>query len=93
MRAPEAVQFSNIAATTGPFVLEGGRYQVVVTATWSAGSVTFEQLGPDGSTYLNVDASYAANGGGTYDLPPGQFRFAVTTATAVYAFVTRIPGD
>jgi len=85
----ESQLFSNISATTDNFPLLGGVYQVAVIGT-SFGTVTFEQLGPDGSTYLNVDAAYSANGGGTYFIPPGLYRFAISSTTAVYAEVKRI---
>lgn len=86
----EAVKFSNISATTAPFVLKGGQYQYTVVATWGGGSVTLEQLGPDGSTYLTAATALTANGGGTVDLPPGQYKFVIATATAVYAAIVRI---
>ena len=83
-----------ILDNSGVFPIElGGRYQTLVVATWSGGSVTFQQLGPDGSTFLNVDNAYTANGGGTYDLPPGNYKFVIVTSTNVTMQVSRVPGD
>lgn len=86
----ESVQFANISATTAPFALIGGMYGVAAVATWGGGSATFEQLGPDGTTWLTV-FSFTANDGETYYLTPGSYRFEVATATAVYLSVTRVP--
>ncbi len=105
MRTTEAIKFSNIGATTAAFALYGGRYAVGVVATFSSGSVKFQQLGPDGSTYLDLKAPYdvagteqddvigtfVANGMKVFDVPPGQYKLTITTASAVYANVVRVP--
>jgi hypothetical protein len=91
--ATEAVSFSNIAANTAAFALRGGKYAVMALATFGGGSVKLQALGPDGSTYLSLatTSDFTAAGGATVDLPPGQYRFTVATATVVYALVCRIP--
>jgi hypothetical protein len=92
--AADGASFSNIAATTSAFTLEGGKYSAAAIATWSAGSVKLQALGPDGSTYLSVSSptDFSANGfAAAVDLPPGQYRFTIATATAVYASVWRVP--
>jgi hypothetical protein len=105
MRDTDAQKFSNISASTSPFILFGGRYAVNVVATFGGGSVSIQQLGPDGSTYLDLFAAYdasgaeqdetinvfKANGMKVFDLPPGQYRIAISTATAVYVNVVRVP--
>jgi hypothetical protein len=73
------------------FGLDGGLYQATAVASWSAGSATLEQLGPDGTTWLSVATALSANGGVTLYLPPGKYRWTIATATAVYVMVTRIP--
>jgi hypothetical protein len=93
MRAQEAVTFLNISATTAQFVLSGGQYKFSVTATFGGGSVGFEQLGPDGVTWLPVITAVTANNTTTVNIPPGQFRFPIATATAVYVNIVRIPGE
>lgn len=82
---------SKLTAGTPFQIKQGGRYQVTVLATWGGGTVTFQQLGPDGATYLNVDNDYTANQGYLYDLPPGTYKFVVVTATAVSFSVNRVP--
>lgn len=75
------------------FNLEGGLYQVSATATWGGGSAVLEQLGPDGATWLTVALAISVDGGGTYYLPPGQYRWTVATATGVYTSVCRTPSE
>lgn len=89
----EGQLFSNISATTAAFRLLGGKYAVAAVATFGGGSVKLQTLGPDGSTWLSVAAAtdLSAAGYGLVDLPAGQYRFTIATATAVYASVTRIP--
>jgi hypothetical protein len=89
----DAQTFSNIAATTSNFQLQGGLYEIAVVATFGGGNVVLQQLGPDGSTYLPVHTALTANGVATANVPPGQYRVAITTATAVYVTVARVPGE
>ncbi len=87
----ESKQFSNISATTSPFVLKGGKYGVAVVATFGGGSVILQGLSFDGTTYVTVATSFTVAGYVTCDIPPGTYRFTITTATAVYATVTSVP--
>lgn len=92
--ATEANRQSNISATTSAFALRGGRYMCAASATWGGGTVKLQVLGPDDSTYLDLPTgtSFTANGtAAALDLPPGQYRVNVATATAVYFSVVRIP--
>ena len=93
-RQNESVNFSNISATTSPFILMGGVYAMNVVAT-GFGTVDLQQLLADGSTYASVlPAAFAANGLKTsLVLPAGQYKVVIATATAVYANITRIPND
>lgn len=93
MRATDGDLASNISATTDAFFLTGGKYGIAVLATFGGGNVVLQGLGPDGSTYVPMHTAITAAGVATVDIPPGQYRWAVTTATAVYASVARIPGD
>jgi hypothetical protein len=86
---------SNISANTTAFNLKGGKYQVLVSATFGGGSVKLQALGPDGSTYISpssTTADFTAAGGAVVDLAPGKYRWTIATASAVYASVVRIPG-
>ncbi len=87
----ESHQYSNISATTANFGLLGGTYGFDVTATWNSGSVQLEMLSLDGSTWVNVGSAVSTNGYSTEQLPPGQYRIAVTSASAVYAALSSIP--
>jgi hypothetical protein len=91
--ATESKTFSNIGATTAAFALRGGKYAVTAVATFGGGSVKFQILGADGSTFISVSSAtdFTAAGEATIDIPPGQYRFTVTTATAVFASVARVP--
>lgn len=85
---------SNVSATTAAFQLRGGKYGAAAVAAFGGGSVKLQALGPDGSTYVSVSSAtdFSAAGYGVIDLPPGQYRWTIATATAVYASVYRIPG-
>jgi hypothetical protein len=90
--ATESKQFGNIAATTAAFGLKGGRYGLVVSANFGAGNVQLQMLSLDGVTWINFGAPITAASVVTNDLPPGQYRLAVTApATAVYASLTSVP--
>ena len=90
-RAQDGHTESNISATTSSFRLDGGRYGAEFTATWGGGSVTLQKLGPDGSTYVTAMNAWTANGTALGDLPMGDYRLAVATATAVYVRLRRVP--
>ncbi len=81
--------FSNISATTAAFKLDGGLYGVSVIAT-GFGTVTLQALGPDGATWLTPLTAFSANGFATAYLAPGQYRFAIASATAVYASIASV---
>jgi hypothetical protein len=89
----EGKSFSNISANTTPFTLNGGKYAASAVATFGGGSVKLQALSADGSTWVSVAAAtdFSAAGFGTADLPPGQYRFTIATASAVYCAVTRVP--
>lgn len=92
-----ALPFSNAAAgTSTAFKLIGGRYLLEVAAGGSAGTVTLNKLGPDGVTFLTVaPVTPAITAAGTvlYDLPLGNYQLVVTVLTAIYAAITRVPGE
>jgi hypothetical protein len=95
----DAVEFSNISATTAPFTLKGGFYAVACVAAFGGGSVELQGLAPDQSTYLSVPAALpagaalklSANGMIQGYLVPGTYKIVVTTASAVYCSVAAIP--
>lgn len=93
-----AVLFSNdgmtatgLSATPTAVPLLGGRYAFGVAATWGGGNVQLQVLMPDNSTYIAAGVALTANGTAVYDLPPGTYQVAITTATAVQFFLVRVP--
>ena len=86
----DGIQALNISATPVTFPLLGGLYGVVVEATFGGGSVALQVVAPDGSTLISVLPNFTTNGFANIDLPAGQYSLTITTATAVYASVSRI---
>jgi hypothetical protein len=76
--------FTNISATTAAFTLPPGNYGVTAKATWGGGNVALQRRAADNSTYVTCLTAFTADGYATVNLPAGTYRFAVTTATAVY---------
>ena len=97
MNITESKPFLNIAATTAAFALKGGLYTLMALATWGGGSAALQILGPDNSTYMTVNdvygapVSFTANGQTTAALPPGQYKWTIATATAIYLIAASIP--
>lgn len=86
----ETFAFSNISANTSPFILHGGSYGITVHATFGGGNVVLQRLAADGVTYVNCITALTADGYASTNLPGGTYRFAVTTATAVFCDVTAV---
>ena len=78
--------------TPARFVLSGGKYQSAVIGT-GFGTVSVRQLGPNGLTTVPASGNHAANGLLVFDATPGTYELTITTTTAVYASITRIPGE
>jgi len=94
MRGTEAFNKSNVAAGTySPFVVSGGYYQFFAKATWGGGNMQLNQLAPDGVTWVANGAAITADGFQYVYLPPGQVQVVVTTSTANYFSLCRIPTD
>ncbi|MBP6748425.1 MAG: hypothetical protein KA144_02195 [Xanthomonadaceae bacterium] len=92
MQTAGVMLLTNEAVDSGSFLWPGGKGVFSVVATFGGGSVGLEYLGPDGATWIAPTGGLLiANGGIVFELPPGQIRATVDTATAVYATATRIP--
>jgi hypothetical protein len=89
----DAQLFSNISANTAAFTLKGGYYMVAAVATFSAGSVELQALGPDQSTWLSAPTALKLSAAGMIAgyLPAGTYRFTIATATAVFCSVAGVP--
>lgn len=107
MRAPENYHYTQSLTGNGTaFAINfGGVFQVSVVATFSGGTVELQVLGPDGSTWLSIYdtfnnagteadlivGKFSANGAKNLSLAPGQYRYVLTTATALSANISRVP--
>lgn len=91
MNSAGVLLLSNASATGAAAKWPGGRGLFTAEATFGGGSVALEYLGPNGSWLATPTVSLSANGGALFELPPGEIRAAVVTATAVYARADRIP--
>jgi hypothetical protein len=83
----ESFPFSNISANTAAFTLRGGNYGFTCHATFGGGSVGLQRLAEDAATWINVVTPLTADGYASANLPSGQYRVSVTTATGVYCDV------
>jgi hypothetical protein len=93
MRGTEHNEFANIAATPAAFALTGGAYALAVSATFGGGSIDLQTTVPGGAAVSVLDTPFVANGYKTVTIPPGTYSLVITTATAVFASLTRIPGE
>ena len=84
------ITFSNISATTSQFTLLGGWYGLTAHATWGGGNATLQRLAADGSTWVTAATAITADGLSVVQLPGGQYRVAITTASAVYIDITSV---
>lgn len=97
MNVTESINFANIAATTAAFTLKGGRYLFNAVATFGGGTVALQGMEADGASFATVPdvagnaASLSAAGWKLVDLAPGQYKFTIATATAVFASVASVP--
>lgn len=91
MRPQDSIVISNVS-TAQTFELKGGAYGIALNATFGGGSVdvTINNGVADVSV---LDATFLANGYKTITVPPGTYKLTPTTATAVTATITRIPGE
>jgi hypothetical protein len=94
----------NVNGGTSGFLLQGGSYMVELLCTGTP-AMTLKKLGPDGSTFEAVAliADTAAfttapttpvAAAGIYralNVPPGLYEIVITTSTANYVQLTRIP--
>ena len=80
---------------TASAIVLGGEYGIGVYAgTWGGGTVDFQILLPDGSTYMSVlDTPYSDDSSDILTLPPGTYRFSITTSTSVQGFLIASGND
>lgn len=85
--------FTGATSDVGPYTILGGKYLFFASAAGTSNAL--QMLMPDGSTYQAVGGSGTAlttsAGNATVDLPPGKYKFAITTVSAVQGGLVRIP--
>lgn len=92
--APAAAQLSNVATNSAQFELKGGVY--VLSGVFTGTSVELQKLGPDGTTFLSFGTPVKLTATGVFGpayVPPGQYKLIVTSATAVYTELSRVPTE
>lgn len=81
---------SNASATGSYGIWPGGKASFQAEATWGGGSAKLQGKLPNGTAY-DV-ATLSANGvSSVLDLPAGEYRVLIATATAVYAKLVHVP--
>lgn len=80
---------SNASATGAAVVFPGGKCAFLAEATFGGGTVKLQGISPNGTWIDVANGSLTANGFVILDLPPGQYRANIATATAVYAWLIR----
>lgn len=91
-----AQNWTNISATPALFsVSDGGLYALAAHATWGGGNIEVRPVLPDGSTKASfaTPMKLTADGVIQANLEPGLYELTVTTATAIYAALSRVPND
>jgi hypothetical protein len=79
------VSWRNISATSTPFKLTAGLYELTVHAgTWDGGSATLQRLA-DGSTFATAFRAFSADSSATAYVPSGIYELTIVTATDVSA--------
>ncbi len=62
-----------------------------MVATFGGVQVQLQALATDGVTWVALGNPITAAAFVNFDLPTGQYRIAIVTATAVYASLTSVP--
>lgn len=94
--AAESISFTS--AAPGPFAVKGGRYLFGAAATFGGGTVSLQALLPDAATFATIPdingnaVALTSAGWKLVDLPPGQYKLAIATATVVRASLSSLPG-
>lgn len=93
-----AVVLSNsgfIGSSSGSALLwQGGRCSLSIVATAYGGGVFLQTLGPDGVTWINMNATtYSANQVTEYAIPRGQIKLVSNQSSSlgIYATLVSLP--
>lgn len=95
MRAHDSFNYSSpTTADSDVFTLLGGAYVLDAVANFNSGTITLQRLGPDGATYITAATALSASGtSGSLALPPGKYKIAAASASALSVSVIRIPAE
>jgi hypothetical protein len=80
-------------ATTGDgaaLMWPGGKGSFQAEATWGGGSAKLQFISLNGTWIDYPSGSLSANGAILFELPIGQIRVVIATATACYAYAAKI---
>jgi hypothetical protein len=103
MHTHSILLMSNESADSAAKKWLGGRGHFSMVGTWASTSAQLQYLGPDGSTWVDVQVldsagaltsvALTANGGFAFDLPPTDLRVNLTggTGSGFYALAARVP--
>lgn len=86
MRGPNLTLLSNAVATGAWLPWQGGRGFFTAEATFGGGTVKLEFKSLNGTAIDVPSASLTAAGAKEFNLPIGEIRANVATATAVFAY-------
>jgi hypothetical protein len=81
---------SNASATGSAGTWPGGKGAFLAEATWGGGTIKLQMQTPQGTWVDVADTSLTANGHKVFEIPAGQIRANLATATAAYAWAVRI---
>lgn len=94
MLSAAADLLSNASATGAAVTWPGGKGVFTVVGSFSAGTVSLQFLGPDGTTWIDVGTSTTVTAAAcaAFELPQGQLRASVSggTPSGLYARVARV---
>ena len=76
-------------STVGPFTILGGKYLFFGSAAGT--SAILNILGPDGSTFLPVNAQTTSGYAVAVDLPAGTYEIVVVSVSAQQGGLVRVP--
>jgi hypothetical protein len=86
-RGANITLLSNASATGDAKAWYGGKGYFTAEATWGGGTVKLQFKTLNSTTWIDVtNISLTANGGVAFELPAGEIRANVATATAVYSY-------
>lgn len=86
---PSTISPAPVSVTPPDFNLDAGLYGLTLRAgVW--GTAALQKLLPDGVTYVNIVAPFAADGYTTLQLPACQYRMLLTGVTALNGVIELI---